>query len=767
MSGGGTRLGRRRFVRIMSAAGGGLVVGITFACRDDERGPEFTEEDRWFTPNAFVEVARSGRVRIAAPVPEVGQGVSAALPGLVAHELRVALADVTVWRPEADERFGDMIVAGSDAVADYWEPLRAAGAMAREALVAAAARRWRVEAGDCEAREGAVHHPGSRRSATYGELVDDAAAWSQRAGPPDGREAPPAPGEWPVRGPDEPAYDPELAAIVTGAARFGLDVRRPGMVFAAILRPPMHGGRALRVREDAARTVPGVLDVVRVEPLVPAGSLYGAVRGGVAVVASSTWAALRGRSALEVEWGGAAPGAADHEALFARMRALALAPPERVVRSEGAPPPRGRSGGPGGLRWVERTYETPLLAHVAMEPGNFTAQASDGGCSAWGPTQNPRTMQALIAAALNLERERVSVRPTRAGGGFGRRLAVDQGIEAAVLASRLANGLAGRPVQVVWTREDDVRHDYFRPPSVHRMRAALDAAGRIRAWDHHLVTSSLARASFGPDAEFPAVYDVQGAEDLPLDGASVRLGHTSVEVPLQLGSFRSVAHSSNVFAVQRFLDELAHAAGADPVDFRRDLLGAPRVVTIRPDLPGRRGMVAVDTGRMRRVLDAAAEAGRWRPGAPGDGGGVGQGVAFCQYKGTYVAHVAEVSAGPAGPRVERVVAAVDCGTVVDPNGVRAQAEGAALDAVATLLHWEVPYSGGRVAVSNFDDYPLARASDAPEVEVLLLPSGDPPTGMGEPPYPSAVPALATALSRALGSPVRRLPYRPGDQAAPG
>ena len=741
------RLGRRRFLRVLSAAGGGLVVGISFACRDDERGPEFAEEDRWFRPSAFVEVATSGRVRIAAPVPEVGQGVSAALPRLVAHELRVAPGDVTVWRPEADERFGGMVVAGSDAVADYWEPLRAAGALAREALVAAAAERWGVPHDACEASAGEVRHDASGRSAAYGALVDEAAALFGG----DGAALPTPsaePGPWPVDGPSGLAFDPELRRIVTGAARFGLDVRRPDMLFATILRPPTHGARVVRVAEAAARAVPGVVDVVRIDPLVPGGSLYGAVRGGVAVVATSTWSAIRGRAALEAEWEGRAGGPSDHAALFDRLRELARAAPERIVRSEGS-----RPGAGAGLRWIERIYEAPLLAHGAMEPGNFTARVSGGRCAAWGPTQNPRTMQALIAIALGVERDRVRVQPTRAGGGFGRRLATDHGVEAAILASRLAGDLAGRPVQVVWTREDDLRHDYFRPPSVHRMRAALDAGGRIRAWDHHLVTSSLARASFGPGAEFPAVYDVQGAEDLPLEDAWVRLGHSSVDVPLQLGSFRSVAHSFNTFAVQRFLDELAAEAGADPVDFRRTLLGSPRVITLRPELPGRRGAVPVDTGRTRRVLDAAVEAAGW-------GSHPAQGVAFAQYKGTYVAHVAEVAVGPGGPRVERVVAAVDCGTVVDPNGVRAQVEGAAMDAVATLLHWEVPYGEDGVAVANFDAYPLARAAAAPEVEVRIVPSGAPPTGMGEPPYPSLVPAMASALSRALGREVRRLPYRP-------
>lgn len=726
---------RRHFLRVLGTAGGGLVIGVSFSCRSDSRGAEFEAEERWFTPNAFVEIARSGRVRIAAPVPEVGQRVSAALPRLVAHELDLPLDAVEIFRPAAHERFGGMAVAGSDAVVDYWEPLRQAGAAARQMLIAAAAEAWGVAASECVVESGHVVHPPSGRRTSYGELVDAAKALPIPA------DATPRP--WPAGGPAGPVSDPDLRQIVTGSAGYGIDVRLPGMLFATVLRPPVFGARLIDFSADRALVSPGVVKVVRIDPVVPSDAWYGAVRGGIAVIAESTWAAIRARDAIVARWEGGADGHASDVELFDALRAQAGRTPERVLRSVGQEP--------AGATWIERFYELPLLAHGCMEPGNFTARVRGDGCEAWGPTQNPRSMQALIAAALGVDREAVIVQPTRVGGGFGRRLAVDYGVEAALVAQHTD----GRPVQVVWTREDDIQQDYYRPPSVHRLRAVVGEDGHIRAWDHHLSTSSLARASFGPTARFPAVYDVQGADDFPLDADFVRLGHSSLPVPLQLGSFRSVAHSFNVFAVQSFLDELADEVGQDALAFRRGAIGPPRTVTTSLDLPGRRGSVAVDTGRIRGVLDAVAADAPWHPGGVRDGRF--QGIAFSLYKGTYAAHLAEVAIGPIGPRVERVVAAVDCGVVVDPDGVRAQVEGAVIDAIATVLHWRVPYRDGRVSVSNFTDYPLARASEAPSIEVRLVPSGATPSGMGEPPYPSAVPAIATAIGRARGRPVRRLP----------
>lgn len=721
----------------MSSIGGGLIIGVSFACRPEgeDRGAEFEAENRWFTPNAFVKIGHSGRVRIAAPVPEVGQRVSAALPRLVAHELYLPLDAVEIFRPTAAERFGGMAVAGSDAVVDYWQPLRDAGAAARQLLISAGAGLWGVAEAECRAEGGRILHGPSGRSARYGELVDAASALPL----PDVV----TPREWPTAGPEGAVRDPELEQVVRGTARFGIDVRIPDMLFATVLRPPVLGARLLDFSSERALAAPGVLQVVPIEPLVPDGAWYGAVRGGLAVIATSTWAAIRGRDLVEARWQGGAAGPRSDRELTAALRELAGRPPQQVLRVQGSPP--------DGVSWIERRFELPLIAHGAMEPGNFTARISGRGCEAWGPTQNPRTLQALVAAALEIDRDAVAVHPTRVGGGFGRRLAVDYGVEAALVA-RHTNG---RPVQVVWTREDDVRQDYYRPPAVHRMRAALATDGRIVAWDHHLATSSLARASFGPDARYPAVYDVQGADEFPLQADFVRLGHSSLTVPLQLGSFRSVAHSFNVFAVQSFLDELAEEAGIDPLEFRRAAIGRPRVVTNRLDLPGRRGSVMVDTARLRRVLDAVALAGPWAPGARR--GDLHQGIAFSLYKGTYVAHLAEVTGRSAVPRLERVVAAVDCGTVVDPDGVRAQVEGAVMDAIGTVFYWSVPFEDGRVTVSNFTDYRLPRMTETPRIEVLIVPSGDAPSGMGEPPYPSAVPAIATALGRALDGPVRQLP----------
>lgn len=731
-------ISRRRFLRISAAAGGGLMVGVSLGFRrpGTGEGPLSAEyAPGWFEANAFVEISTDGGIRIGAPVPEVGQGVSTALPLLVAHELRVPLDAVTVWRPPADGKYGGMTASGSDSVVDYWEPLRNAGAAARSALQAAAAARWQVDVNSCEVRGGSVVHDASGRTLGYGALAAEAAALAAV-------EASPLP--WPAKGITESAVDPEMEGIVTGATRFGLDVRPEGMLFAVVARPPAQNQRVVRFDADAAMAVPGVVHVAKIEPLIIQGLRYGAVRGGVAVVGTSTWAAMEGRRRLGVEWGGDVMEPASDIALFEHMRAAALDDPERMVRTVGRDLPTVD-------HWVERLYELPLVAHGCMEPVNFTARVGQGRCDAMGPSQNPRFLRALVGAALGLKPEAVAVHPTRIGGGFGRRLAVDYGVEAALVARTVPD----RYVQVVWSREDDLGQDYYRPPSVHRMRAGIDADGSLVAWEHHLVTSSLARQTFGPDAADPAVYDVQGADYVPPELPWIRLGHTSVDVPLQLGSLRSVAHSFNTFAVNSFIDELAGELGVDPLPVHRSVIGVPRQLSISLALQGRRGMVHVDTGRLLAVLDAATARAGW--GAPA-GSGQGMGLAWSVFKGTYVAHVATVVTDTSGrPRVSKVVAAVDCGTVVDPNGVRAQCEGAVMDGLATVLHWGVRYRNGRVLASNFDGFPLLRMVDAPRVEVILMPDGSPPTGMGEPPYPSVAPAVTAAVFAATGRRHRRLP----------
>lgn len=744
---------RRGFLRVAAGLGGGLLLCFTpTACREqvwrgeseERRGPEHRLD-------AYVRVAPDGSVTIRAPCPEIGQGVRTSLPMIVAGELGADWARCRFEQAPADDAYGGMSVGGSDSVADYWEPLRRAGATARTLLVAAAADRLGAPAGELSAADGRVTHESSGRSVGFGEVAAAAAAR-------------PVPEDVPLRqrgglGPvGRPTGPVDAEAIVTGRARYGLDVASPGLLVAVVERAPVHGGRVESFDAEAARAVPGVVDVLEVEPRVISGVLYGAVRAGVAVVADDTWAALRGREALRVTW-----RHGDHEdvstgSIRQRLDDALERAPDAVLREEGDPAAARRRG----VRRIRARYHAPLLAHACMEPVNFTADATGERVVLRGPTQNPRSLQAVVARGFEIPVERVDVRPTLAGGGFGRRLAFDYGVEAAFLSRRL-----GRAVKVVWTREDDVRQDYYRPPSAHALEATLDAEGMPVAWRHHLATGSLLEHIRGPGAEPAPVYDVQGGADLPYRVPRIEFAYSKVPVGVQLGSWRSVAHSFNVFAVECFLDEVARAGGIDPLGLRLGLLPGDGPVEISLPLPGRRGSPAPDHARLRAVLREATRISGWGSEA---GSGRALGLACCYYKETYAAHVAEVAVPASGegrpgesgpPRIRRVWAAVDCGRVVNPDGVRAQAEGAAMDAAATVLHWQVTLEDGRVEQSNFHDLPPLRIGEAPEVAVRVVESDRPPSGMGEPPYPSAVAAIVNAVSAATGRRVRSLPVARG------
>jgi isoquinoline 1-oxidoreductase beta subunit len=652
---------------------------------------------------------------------------------IVAAELGAAWGRCRFEQAPADDAYGGMTVGGSDSVADYWMPLRHAGATARELLVRAAAARWGAAPGECTAADGRVRHEPSGRTLSFGALATEAAGQA-------------VPDPIPLR-PDERLIGPPVGpvdaeAVVTGRATYGLDVRVRDGLIAVVDRAPVHGATVASFDASSARRIEGVVDVLPIEPRVVAGALYGAVRAGVAVLATDTWAAMRGRDALEVRWNEGPNADLDSDGLRSALRAALDRPPDAVLRDAGGPGP-----GPEAGRVLRARYDLPLLAHACMEPVNFTAGAAGDRVVLRGPTQNPRAMQAAVAEGLGLDLDRVEVHPTLAGGGFGRRLAFDYGVEAAFLSRA-----AGRPVTVVWTREDDLRQDYYRPPSAHALEAVLDGRGRPLAWRHHLATGSLLSHTVEGGGPAPAVYDVQGGADLPYVFPHTWFGYSAVPVGVQLGSFRSVAHSFNVFAVESFLDEIAHAGERDPLDFRLSLLREGRVPISLP-LPGRRGRPAPDHSRLRRVLRAAAERAAWNRPPPT---GIHRGLACCYYKETYVAHVVEVDARESN-RVHRVIAAVDAGRVINSDGARAQIEGAAMDAVATVFRWSVTLERGRVREGNFDAYRPLRIDEAPDVDVVMLPSSAPPSGMGEPPYPSAVPAITNALFAATGARIRRLP----------
>jgi isoquinoline 1-oxidoreductase subunit beta len=648
---------------------------------------------------------------------------------MVAEELDADWKRVRVVEAPLDEmRFGSQGVGGSTSVSENWLHLRRAGATARHLLVAAAAARWRVDPASLTTRAGFVIHQASRRRAGYGQLAAAAARL-------------PVPAEVPLKSPAEfqligrrvaPA---DIGDLVTGKARYGLDTRVPGMRYACIARAPF-GGRVADVRDEAALQVPGVRQVI---PVAGSGEPTG-VGPGVAVVADSTWAAIRGCRALGLTWQ-EADGAGTAE--LADRLADALTRSGTVVRNDGDVDAAFATA----ARTIEAVYELPFLAHVALEPPNCIADVRGDRCEVWAPTQDPGDVRGIVARTTGLPAERVTVHPIRCGGGFGRRLMVDYAGEAALLSQR-----AGAPIQVVWTREDDLAHDFYRPAGRHRLRAALDANGHVTAWAQHLANPSryaYARA-MGVKPEASELYP----DDFPAARvANLRYEYTNVETPIPRGAWRSTIHSANAFAVESFMDEVAAAAGRDPLEFRLDWLGASRALPYRDH-----GGPVFDPGRLAGVLRLAADRARWgTPLAAGRARGIAGHFTF----GSYAAEVVEVSTDPNGDfRVDRIVAAVDCGIVVNRSGADAQVEGGILEGLCAALYGEITVDRGRVRETNFDAYRWLRIGEAPVIEGYFVENGEGPRGLGEPPVPPVAPALGNALYALTGRRIRRLPFRP-------
>ena len=715
---------RRDFVQVSATAAGGVLVAVAIPARLRD-ALAAASPPAGSSLGAFVEIAADGTVTIASKNPEIGQGVKTSLPLLVAEELDVPWQRVRVVQAGLDPRYGDQGAGGSTAVSENWNGLRKAGATARHLLIAAAATRWGVAPSACRVDAGVVVHPPTGRRLSYGALAADAARI-------------PVPDDVVLKDPSHfrligtRVAGVDNAAIVTGRATYGLDARVPGMLHACVLHPPF-GHRLASVDTARAERLPGVRRIVRIEPLPSPLHL----RQGVAVVADSTWAAMEGQRALEAAWEEVPGPPIGTDALRAAMLQAFDRPGEPVRNDGDVDGALARAA-----RTVEATYEVPLLAHAPMEPMNCLADVRADRAEVWGPMQDPGGVQELVAQVTGLDTRTVTVHMTRAGGGFGRRLMSDYGAEAAYLSKAV-----GRPVQVVWTREEDFRQDFFRPCGVHRLRAALDPGGRIMAWEHRLANPS--RYAYAKSKNPPVVSEMY-PDDFPARCLpNVRLAYSLVESGIPGGAWRSTLHSSNAFAVQSFVDELAHALGRDPLELRLELLGAPRQLEYK----GHGGPV-FDTGRLAGVLRLAAERAGWGTRLPA---GRARGIAGHFTFGSYAAHVVEVSRAAGGVRVDRIVVAVDCGQVVNLSGAEAQVQGGVFDGLGAALHGEITVEAGRVRQTNFDGYRLLRMNEAPRVEVHFARSAAPPSGLGEPPVPPVAPAVANAVFALTGVRLRRLP----------
>ncbi|HEY7233462.1 MAG TPA: molybdopterin cofactor-binding domain-containing protein [Gemmatimonadaceae bacterium] len=712
-----TDLSRRSFVVTTAVAGAGLLLGVHVpARRARESLPSLGSEP--FAPNAWVRLDENGDVTILVHKSEMGQGVWTALPMIVAEEMdadwRRVRAERAPTRPELDTATG-----GSSSVRESYEPLRRAGATARAMLVAAAARRWGVPESECSTSAGEVIHARTRRRLGYGALARDAAALA----PPDQKSLIlKDPRTFRLLGRDTPRLD--TPAKVTGKATFGIDVKLPGMLVAVVARCPTFAGKVASVDDRKALAVPGVRRVIRLDP-VPQN-----LPGRVAVLADDTWSAMQGRRALEIQWDLGDQAGFSTDAMWedARRRVDDDAD-AKVNRAQGDTAVRREDG----RRIVEATYELPFLAHACMEPMNCTASVTADRVELWLPSQFPEPARRVAAQLTNIPLEKVEANVTFMGGGFGRRAYQDFVIEAVELSQR-----AGVPVKVIWTREDDIQHDLYRPAQLQRFRASLDGSGRLVTLQNRIVGPST-EVWWNPSTTAPQRRE--RGEPPPYDYVNTLNDFVPVAAPVPLGAWRAVQNGQNGFCFESFIDECADASAIDPVAYRLALLGDKRP-------------------RQQAVVRLAAERARWGTPLPK---GRGRGIAFFDYDGTYVAEVAEVTVTKHdGIHVDRVVCAFDCGTLINPDTVRAQAESAVVWAASAALYGEITVRDGRTVQSNFHDYRVMRMADAPVVEVHLIRNTETPTGVGEPAVPPLAAAIANAIFAATGQRLRRMPFRLAD-----
>jgi isoquinoline 1-oxidoreductase subunit beta len=703
-------LSRRTFIKTGAAAGGGLLLSLSLPKLN--RAAEAADADDW-APNAVVRIGRDGQIVLTMPYVEMGQGTYTSIPMLIAEELEVDLKQVQLEHAPPNEKLygnpllGVQATGNSNAIRGAWQPLRQAGAIARTMLIAAAAKRWNLDPASCRAQSGEVRHAPTGRSAKYGELAADAARM-------------PVPESAVLKRPEDfkligtAAKRLDAPSKVNGTAVYGIDVRPPGVKIATLAQSPVFGGRVKSVDDAAARAVKGVRQIVRLED-------------AVAVVADHMGAAKKGLAALVIEWDDGPHAKLDTEDIVGEL-AQATLNSGPVAQNIGNIDKAMASA----VTKVEATYQVPFLAHATMEPMNCTVHVRKDGCEVWVGSQALARVQAAAAKTAGLPLDKVVVHNHLIGGGFGRRLESDGVIRAVQIAQHVDG-----PVKVVWTREEDIQHDMYRPYWFDRMSAGLDEKGMPVAWNHRFAGSSVIARWLPPAFNNGLDPDTtEGAINLVYGLPNMRVEYLRVEPPgIPTAFWRSVGPSHNVFVTESFIDELAAAAKRDPVAYRLALLDkAPRA---------------------KAVLELAAEKAGWGQPLPNR---VGRGVSVQFVFATYMAQVAEVEVSKDGAvRVRRVVCAVDCGTVVNPDTVRAQIQSGIIFGVTAALYGEITLKNGRVEQTNFDSYQILRIDEAPAIEVYIVQSSEPPGGMGEAGTSAIVPAVTNAVFAATGKRLRKPP----------
>jgi isoquinoline 1-oxidoreductase beta subunit len=716
-------LSRRTFLATSAAAGGALVVGLTL------RGRLHHASSASHDPfNAWIRIYPDGQIHLVLNKSEMGQGVFTALPMILAEEAEIDFSRISVIQAENADGTG-----GSGSVWEGYTPLRQAGAQVRELLITAAAHRWNAPTGECRARNSQVIHLPSGRTLAYSALIKDA----RRLPLPDPNTVPlKDPKDFTLLGRSIPHLD--IPDKVKGAARFGLDVRVPGMVYAVVAQCPYFRGDLLRFDAVKARAIPGVLEVFDI-PTDPHSANKNTRE--IAVVATNTWAAIQGRNALTIEWKPGQYHDESTESLTAQLRAALYAQEywnstNTTFKPDTVP----------AAKRIEKVYEFPFLAHATMEPMNITIRLEHGRCEIWSPTQTGEGTQENAAKILGIDKRDVTVHVTFMGGGLGRRFGVPFDHQALQIARRIQ-----QPVQLVWTREDDFTHDRYRPACMHRLRGGIDGEGNLVSWTDRMADTTIIGQS---DPKQAQAYELGGAIDQPYPAQHFRLSYVPVQSGATRGAWRGVEISFNVFSVECFVDELAHLAGQDPYLFRRRLLenAAARPLAPRTNFDGK----LADPMRMIQMLDLATGKAGW--GKP-LGVNRGRGISCFFSKTTYLAQVAEVTVKDGNIRVDRVVTAVDPGRVINMNGIRAQIEGAVLMGLSAALKERITVKDGMIQQQNFNSYELLRIPDAPQLETYLVEGGRPPGGIGEPPLALIAPSVGNAIFAATQKRLRKLPFR--------
>jgi isoquinoline 1-oxidoreductase beta subunit len=751
---------RRRFLS-GAAATGGLALAVQIlplrhALAEDAPKygaagmPHGTVND----PKVFVSIAKDGTVSIVCHRSEMGQGVRTGIPMILADELEADWAKVKIVQAPGDEvKYGNQDTDGSRSTRHFMQPMRECGAAARTMLEQAAAKRWNVPVGEVEAKNHAVVHKASGRKLGYGELAAEASALPV---PPTDKLKLKSPAQFRYIGkgqiPIVDGFD-----ITTGRAMYGQDIRLAGMKYAVIARPPVYGGKLKSVDSEAAMKVRGVEKIVQIEGTPPPSAF--APLGGVAVIAKNTWAAIKGREALKIQWEDG-PNSEYDSKNYEKQLVETSRKPGKVARTVGD----FDTAYAGAAKKLDAEYYIPHLAHATMEPPAATARIVKGKCEVWACVQSPQGTRDLVAKRLGLSADDVKVNVTLLGGGFGRKSKPDYAIEAALLSKEVG----GAPVKVVWTREDDIRHGFYHTVSAERIEAGLDASGKPVAWRHNSVAPSIF-ALFGPDPKHEVPLELgMGLVDVPFDIPNLRVENGEAAAMTRVGWFRSVSNIPHAFAIQCFVAEMAAAAGRDPKDYLLELIGGPRIVKPQDTTTDKyywnngesNDVYKIESARLRRVVELAAERAEWgRRLPPGHGLGIAVHRSFVTYIATVVEAAVDAKGGITVPRVDT---AIDCGPYVNPERVRAQLEGACIMGMSLALKGEISFKNGRVEQGNFDDYEVLRIDESPRlINVHIVETGFDvvPGGVGEPGVPPFAPALVNAIYAATGKRVRRLPIR--------